>query len=244
MERFAMMKKMMLAVVFKMTVFHGETCEYRICNESEDSFMVAVSAHDPRAVITQLIENSRKMTKSVDPLEIEGRMPEMCGRDVARCRKLYKVEFKDGYSPAPGNEPFISFRNHKAEFKLVFFDESYVELRSDTASEIHDDPKRCEYDHSHAKDEVTPYGCDICSCNVRHWMVFGQYIAVCCYEREHFPRRCIDIYQASNDNSWIKSVKEVDFDLYLGFSLPPQLPENHKQHWWSRLSCCYSCCTD
>jgi hypothetical protein len=165
---------------------------------------------------------------NVDPLEIVGRIQQPYGKGSIRREKRYEVTFEDGYTPLPGEEPFISFKNDKGEFRVVFFDEKYAELRSDTASEIHDDEQRRGYDRLCDEDSEEYEGC------VRHWIKVDPYIVAYCYERYCFPMRSIDICRATNDSSWIKTVKEIDYDLRIGIDLPPWPSES----WWSRFCCC------
>ncbi|MDR3155733.1 MAG: hypothetical protein LBT90_01350 [Holosporaceae bacterium] len=233
------MKKLILVAVSSMMVLYAEAVKYHVCNEAWDSFDVSVFTNDSRVVISTDIHD-------YDPTRIEGRArPEAGGRGGRRCEKYYEVTFKDEYVPSPGKEPFISFRNDKGEFKLMFFDEHYAELRSDTASAIHDDSERREYDRTHyiptyrKEDEYTG--------NTRHWMIVDPYAIVYCYEMYYFPKRCIEICDALEDNSWIQSTKEIECDAKIRSNPPrryPRQPESSGQHWWSRLSCCDSCCTD
>jgi hypothetical protein len=215
-------------------MFYAEARHYYIRNESNDSFSVSVTIKDPRVTIIPLIS-------VVDPLKIAGRIEQPCGRGSIQREKRYDVIFQDGYIPLPGEEPFISFRNDKSEFNIVFFDENYAELQSAMASERHNDPSRFEYDHLFTqRDLVVDSAYDG---YVRHWMVFGQYMTVLGYENYRFPLRTVYICDALADNSWIKTVKEVYGCCQIGLFLPP-LPPRPQQSWWSRLSCCDSCCTD
>jgi hypothetical protein len=235
------MKKLIPFAISGSVMFGAEACKYLIRNESLDSFSVAVSVNDPRTTVVQLISaDPSNMLKPVDPQEIAGRTPEMCGKDAIRCTKLYEVTFEKEYAPPIGDEPFILFWNNKEKFKLTFPEETYAELRSDTFSEIHDDPGRREYDNLYAKYKSACHGDDVCDCNVRHWMVVGSYVIVYSYERECFPRRCVGIYHSSKDNSWISTIKEIDFDMWVGlFGIPSEYNSPIKQPWWS--TCCCDC---
>ncbi|MDR2268046.1 MAG: hypothetical protein LBD81_01175 [Holosporaceae bacterium] len=224
------MKMWLVVAVVVSSVFCTEARKYYINNEASDSFDVSVTIGDPRVSITHL-------TTVVDPSRIVGRIEEPCGRGCIRCQKLYEVKFQEGYTPLPGEEPFISFRNDKGEFKLVFPDENYAELRSDMASEIHDDPQRREYDHLYTQSDLKT---DVYEGYVRHWMVFGKYIAILGYDSYRFARRAIYICNSSADNSWVETVKESYDGRMIGLFLPPP-PPRQKRHWWSRLFCCCDC---
>jgi hypothetical protein len=234
MEMFAM-KWWMLVVVVSAEMFCAEAEQYYIRNLADDSFNVTVSANDPRVVITLLPCYNEQP-------EILGCIEQPYGRGSTRREKRYNVVFEDGYVPPKGNEPFIFFRNERGGFRLVFPTEGYAELRSDMASEIHDDPKRREYDCNHPYIRGKSYR-DEYDGFMRHWVVFDQYVAACCYERYNFPMRCIDILEALDDNSWISSIKEVDFDLYVGINTPCRYPPPQwsKHHWWRSLCCCTNC---
>jgi hypothetical protein len=224
------MKKLLVVAVVISNMFCAEARKYYICNEADDSFSVSVTIKNPRVNITHL-------SSVTDPSIIVGRKEQFCGKGCIRCQKLYEVEFQDGYTPLPGEEPFISFFNDKSEFRLVFLDENYAELRSDMASEIHDDPQRQEYDHLYTQSDLKT---DIYDGYVRHWMVFGQYMAVLGYDSFRFARRAIYICNASADNSWIKTVKEAYDCREIGLFLPPP-PTHQKPSWWSKLLCCCDC---
>jgi hypothetical protein len=222
------MKKLLVVAVVVFNIFCAEAREYYIRDEAGDSFVVSVVTRDPRVSITHLITVT-------DPSTIVGHIEEPCGKGGIRREKLYDVKFQDGYTPSQGEEPFISFRNEKAEFKLVFLDENYVELRSDMASEIHDDPQRWEYDHLYIKSDIRT---ETYEGYVRHWMVFGKYMAILCYDSFRFALRAICICNASADNSWIKTVKEAYDCRMIGLFLPPPPPQRPR---WSKLLCCCDC---
>jgi hypothetical protein len=227
MERLKM-KWWMLAVA--VAVVDAEARQYYICNEASDSFSVNINVKNPKVVITPLITNTDSST-------IVGRRDQPCGKGSIRREKRYDVVFHDGYIPLPGEEPFISFKNDKGEFKLVFFDENYAELCSDVASEIHDDPQRREYDHLYTQSDLRTESYDG---YVRHWMVFGKYMTVLGYENYRFAQRAIYICDALADNSWIKTVKEVYECCQIGLFLPPLSPRP-KHSWLSKLCSCSDC---
>lgn len=222
------MKKTLIvaAVVLSIQAFYVEARRYYIRNEAMDSFFVGVVVKDSKTIITPLIT-------CTDPLVIVGRREQSCGKGSIRREKRYEVKFQDGYVPPPGQEPFISFKNEKSEFRLVFFDEDYAELQSDVASEIHDDPGRSEYDHLFTQsDLVTENAYDG---YIRHWIAIKSYVAIYCYEMYRFPMRSVNIYDALTDNSWVQTVKEVN----CGTDLPPY--QKPKRHWWSKLCSCSDC---
>jgi hypothetical protein len=222
----------MWAVVASAKMFCAEACQYYIRNLADDSFSVSISTGDQRVVITPLIA-------STDPSLIMGCREHPYGKGSVRKEKRYDIRFEDGYVPAPGKEPFISFKNDKGSFRLVFLAKDCAELRSDTASEIHDNLERREYDHSHVCVDGKSYRKeDEYNGPIRHWIVFDSYVAAYCYERYNFPMRCVDIFEALKDNSWISNTKEVDFDLLVGINTPHRyLPPQPKRHWWSELCC-------
>jgi hypothetical protein len=238
--------KVLTTVIFSMVIFSADACKYAIRSEAKDSFGVGVFISDPRVVVEQFIDPfwARKLIP-YDPYIIEGRTPEMCGKSAGRCSKEYTVEFKEMYTPPRGGEPYILFKNDRAEFKLVFLEENYAELRSDQASEFHDDPGRREYDRNHPYNKDRSYRPeDEYAGTVRHWMVVGPYIVVYCYERYTSFRRCVAICNASDDNSWVSTIKEVDFDKHLGIDLPPWPPQPPKRSCQSWLCDCCCCCDD
>jgi hypothetical protein len=223
---------MLAAAVVSLAGSYAEARQFYIRNESSDSFRVSVLISDPRVTITHLISTT-------DPSEIAGRTREMCGKAGIRCEKRYDITFKDGYIPLPGEEPFILFQSDKGEFRIVFFDEYYLELQSSMASEIHDDTRRRESELLYTKDPSLYQGKNEFEGNVRHWIAFGPYVGVCCYERYYFPRRCVDICDALDDNAWIQTIKEAAFDLRVGIDPPHRhMLQSPKQHWWSRFFCC------
>jgi hypothetical protein len=221
------MKRLILTVVVaNVGMFSAEARWYCIHNEASDSFSVSVTVNDPRVVITPLITVT-------DPSIIVGRREQPCGRGSIRREKRYEVKFQEGYTPPPGEEPFISFFNDKGKFRLVFFDENYAELHSDIASEIHDDAQRREYDHSYTQSDLkTERAYDG---PVRHWIVFKPYVATYCYELYRFAMRSVNIYDALADNSWVCTAKEIESDIFL---TPYQA---QKLSWWSKLLCCCDC---
>jgi hypothetical protein len=206
-------------------------------NEADDSFSIEIVANDSRAVITSLMPPVCRGI-SIDPDKISGRGEWPYGKGGVPRKKLYNVAFEDGYIPIPGEEPFISFRNDKAEFRLVFLEENYAELRSSMALEIHDDPGRREYDHLFTQSNLGLS--KMYEGYVRHWMAFGPYVAICAYEEGRFALRAIYICDASDDNSWVYTVNESYGCGQIGFSLPPQPLRQCQQSWWQKLCCsCY-----
>jgi hypothetical protein len=196
-----------VVVVFNVEVFCSESQEYHIRNDTENAFSVTLSTTSPSVAIEDATD------PAVDRMTLSAYE---CGRmGSIRSKKRYKVKFKDGYEPLPGEEPFVSFRNDVAEFQLAFFNEKYACLRSNTALETHDDDQRREYDRMCTKDSVEYGG------SVRHWLIVGSYMVVYCYDRYQFPKRSVVICYAPTDNSWIKTIKEVDCALVLGID-PPQ----------------------
>jgi hypothetical protein len=234
MEIFLM--KLLISVVVSFLILNAECREWYIRNESSDSFSVNVYVNDPRVVIAPLIT-------ATDPPKILGTVEQPHGgKGSFRREKRYNVTFKEGYVPSPGEEPFVSFRNDNTEFKLVFFSENYAELHSVMALKRYDDPIRKDNDRLYNQHYFGEKTIDIG--NVKHWVLLDRHLVVCCYERYRFAVRCIDICDTIGSVSWIQEVKEDEFDLRLGIDLPPQLPRQPRQHWWSRLCCCDSCCTD
>jgi hypothetical protein len=230
--------KKLIAVVVVFTAINAEGCEYYICNEADDSLMVNVSSSNQSVIITPWscdFDNSKIFGTTEQP---HG------GKGAYKREKRYDVSF-NGYIPTPGEEPYILFKNDKVEFKLVFPEESYAELRSDQISEIHDDPGRLEYDRNHPSDKNRSYRREEeYTGNVRHWMVVGPYIVVYCYERYTSFRRCIAICNASDDNSWVSTIKESEYNLRLGIDLPPWPPQPPKRSCQSWLCGCCCCCDD
>jgi hypothetical protein len=198
------MKWWMWGVAYSLMTFCAETREYYIRNQSSGSFSVEVSARDPRVTITPLIQS-----KIVDPLKICGVVEEEPGgkKSSIRREKRYEVVFNDGYVPPPGEEPFISFKNDDNEFKLVFFDENYAKLQSDTALEVYDEPLRREYDHRYTQD----FNMQITStCAIRHYISLASCLVVYCYERERFAIRCIEICDPPRNMTRVLNTKEGD----------------------------------
>jgi hypothetical protein len=232
------MKKLMSVVVFNLQMFHTEAGQFYIRNLSDDSIGVNVSFCNPNVTVIP-------WRCDFDNSKILGRSEQPCGRGGHKREKHYDVSF-NGYIPTPGEEPYILFENDRAKFKLVFLEENYAELRSDQASEIHDDPGRREYDRNHPYNKDRSYRPeDEYAGTVRHWMVVGPYAIVYCYERYNFPVRCIDILESTENNSWIPKEKEGEFDLLVGVDpphrYPPQPPKRSCQSW---LCGCCCCCDD
>jgi hypothetical protein len=210
-------------------MFYAEAREYYIHNGADESFFVSIINRDPRIVITPSVADN-------NPSVIVGRAEQPCGKGSERREKRYNVTF-NGYIPSPGEEPYILFRNDRGEFRLVFIDENYAELHSDTASKIYDSPQRRKRDNLFTKSNLpldTPY-----EERVQHWIVFDPYMAVYCYKMHHFALRAVDICRSSADTSWPKKLKEKDdCDFRAAFGLYPQL---QPKHWYSGLC---SRCTD
>jgi hypothetical protein len=178
------------------------------------------------------------LTAVTDPSTIVGLKEQPCGKGSIKREKRYKVKFQEGYAPPPGEEPFISFFNDKGEFKIIVFDEKYACLHSDTASEIHDDPQRREYD------QLCTENSDVYEGYVRHWLTVGPYIVVYGYDNYNFPQRSVIICYVPDDSSWIRTVKEI-YCEDIGFLAPPSRyrskPVITEQSWWSKLLRCCDC---
>jgi hypothetical protein len=235
MEAFAMRYLMSIAVGVAVSamIFRTEAREYNIWNEADDSFSVKIVVNDPRVVITPLTPPVCRGIP-IDPDKISGCTEWPWGKGSVPREKRYNVVFEAGYVPTPGNEPFISFKNEKSEFRVVFLDENYAELWSDMASERHDDPERRKYDHLFTQSGIMS---EVYDGYVRHWIVFDPYVAVYGYEEAAFALRAVYICDALNDTSWIETLKEIHCSA-IGLFLPPRPPRRvHKHHWWSRLCC-------
>lgn len=200
-----------------------------IRNETYEQFAVHISASDPRARIDD------QFISFVDPTIL---YEVSYGHGHIRGEKRYKAVFQEGYTPSPGEEPFVSFQNPNGEFKIVFFDEKYACLCSDTASEIHDDKQRREYDRSCTRGSALYEG------YVRHWLAVGSYIVIYGYDNYNFPQRSVAICYAPDDSSWIKTFKELhceDAGSWVPQSRYRPKPVISKQRWWSKLCCGCNC---
>ncbi|MDR0580492.1 MAG: hypothetical protein LBG04_00020 [Holosporaceae bacterium] len=233
-----LLMSVVVGIVASSIIFNVKAREYVIWNEASDSFSVKIVVNDPRVVITPLTPPvCRGIT--IDPDKISGRTEWPCGKGGVPRKKQYDVVFEPGYVPPKGNEPFISFINEKGGFRLVFFDENYAELRSDMASERHDDPQRREYDRNHPYIRGKSYRRE----NeydgfVRHWVVFDPYLVVFCYETYLFPLREVLISNMIADTSILQTIPETEYS-YRWQDLPLKSQLQSKRHWWSRL-CCYT----
>jgi hypothetical protein len=243
--------KLMSFVYIIFAIFHTVHAErYYIYSESYDSFAVDIETNGSEVEITSIC-----LTPEIDLQKICGRHEQPFGPFSNRRVRSFNVKFKDGYIPLPGEEPFILFHNDFGDFRIIFFDEKYIELQSSSVLEVHDDASRretdlkcCEYDGL-----------------VRHWILFGPYMAIYshnCYGS--YPAKSIYICDAPLDKSWIQSFKERDIDwhvkaglqfIYLREQPPrpkprvrdffseidiPSCPAPHGR-WWSRIFRCDDC---
>jgi hypothetical protein len=118
------------------------------------------------------------------------------------------VTFKDGYSPRPGEEPYISFCNGIGEFQIVFLNEKHIKLQSSSILETHDDAGRFETDLKCCEYEGF----------VRHWIFFGSYLVIYshdCYGTFRSPTKSIYICDAPVDKLWVQSFRERECDTYV-----------------------------
>jgi hypothetical protein len=250
-----MMKRLVLVVAVSIMIFQAETREYYIRNLADDSFSVSIVNRNPNATITPMTCGTKPL--DTDSSVIVGCIEQSCGKSSHRKEKRYNVIFMEGYVPSAGEEPYISFSNDKGEFRLVFFEENYAELHSDTTLEIHDNPERRAHDHfytqSNAFSTNAPYKDNPYNGGVQHWIVFGSYMAVYCYERYNFALRAVDICDWSEEmykscNFRIEDLEETECDKRLGIEYPTASSYNYwkqcehrKQCWRFRLC---NCCID
>ena len=163
--------------------------------------------------------------------------PKVLGSDLRPKRgepwSIYcDVKFEEGYEAPAGEEPYISFRHEdNTEFRMVFLDENYVELRSDKATETHDDPGRRAFDNKYNKRDCSLI--DFYEGPVRHWTAFGKFIAICGYVPDEFALRSIYLHYSSRDNStWMSRVRESHDCGHMGGK-----PE-YTDFSWKKFCCC------
>jgi hypothetical protein len=245
------MKRLMSVVAVSVVIFQSETREYYIHNLADDSFSVSIVNRNPNVTITPVIRGTKP--SRTDPSIIVGCIEQPCGKGSHRKEKRYNVVFTEGYVPSPGEEPYISFGNDKGEFRLVFFEENYAELHSDTTLEIHDNPERRAHDNfytqSNAFSTDDPYKDSPYNGCVQHWIVFSSYMAVYCYERYNFALRAVDICDWSEEmykscNFRIEDLEETECDKRLGIEYPTASSYNYWKHRNQRRFKLCSCCTD
>ena len=197
------LKRFALPFLASMLVFNAEARKFWIRNETDARFSIQTIIPNPRVTIS--VEGCCKCPCPNAPEALGGNF---CFKTGEPWEMYCDVKFEEGYEAPVGEEPYISFRHEdNTEFRMVFLDENYVELRSDTATETRDDPSRRAFDNKYNKRD-----CSLISFYegpVRHWVAFGKFIAICGYVPNEFALRSIYLHYTSRDNStWMSRVQE------------------------------------
>jgi hypothetical protein len=151
-----------------------------------------------------------------------------------RTRLDYDVRYPEGYPHQKEEGPVLSFQNDNGKFEIAFLGRYLTKLRSDDATELHND-KKDVYDHEYI---TTEGGQGIGS--IINWLVVGPYRVVYCGEKHGRGQSILVIEYVTDDDAWMDKVEDDDWERRVGLKTKLKLPPRPKQHWWSGLC---DCCT-
>jgi hypothetical protein len=198
------LKKLAAAVVVSVIFLHTNVVPINLYNDTSDSFTVTGYSPDPEIRIADVYPG-----REIENKKISGNS----------CIE-YHADFPRGYKPADDDEPFLSFQNEKAEFRFVFSSGPYYTLRSDAATEIHNDAKKDGYDYEYigmiGKDHSSYCG------RIFNWLITGPYRVVYCNEK-NARGIAVVIEYATADNSWMQKMDREDYLSRFGEPRPEML---------------------